>query len=327
MRRLSLPLLCLSSALIVWRPGPTAGESSVFLPAPQNITIESRNFVNVLRWSPVKGVNGTVSYHVEQRVVSSEHWEEVNCTNISKPECNFDHGMEVSRNLLRVRAEQGGLKSNWSQVGPFQAKTDTILGPPWEINVTSEANTLTLSFRSPLEHTKYDSDLVYIIHQWDESLSGNISSETKNTAKKFKNLKEATQYCFQVQAMFENIKGEISGPHCNKTTTTERTRNIYIAAIFGVLMFTILATFLCLCVIRKYKSTIKYFWQPRLRIPSHYEEDLQNAQVVAEYTFWNCAEEHWDIVSVISNTSQNQTLRDSFASGNQVDVSNLNEHR
>nr|XP_060626372.1 interferon gamma receptor 2-like [Anolis sagrei ordinatus] len=330
MRRLCLPLLFLSASsfFLVCRPVPTAGESPLFLPAPQNLTIESRNFVNVLRWSPVKGINRTVSYHVEQRVESDKEWEEVKCTNIAKPECNFDHGKEFYRNLLRVRAEQGGLKSNWSKVVPFKAKSNTILGPPQEINVTSEANTLTLSFRSPLEHTRYDSKLQYKIYYWDEPLSQNTSIWTKNRATKFKDLKEVTQYCFQVQAVFINNTGEISGPHCNKTLVTERTRNIYIAVIFGVLASTILATFWFVHVIRKYKSTIKYFWQPHLKIPSHYEEDLQNAQVATEYTFQNCAgEEHWDTVSVISNTSQNQTSRDSFPSGTQVDVSNLDEHR
>ncbi|XP_042315051.1 interferon gamma receptor 2 [Sceloporus undulatus] len=324
MRPLGLPLLA-AFFLVLLRPLPSWAmeESSLFLPAPQNLTIQSYHFENVLKWSPVKGINRTVSYRVEYRLQSDERWEEVKCTDITKPECDFDHGKDFYRIILRVRAEQGGLKSSWSQADPFQAKRDTMLGPPRAINVTTEANSLILRFLPPFAYRGNSFVFYYRIYSWEESVGRKDSITTKNTEKKFKDLKERTVYCFQVQAIYKGNEGQKSDTYCKKTTTTEASLLFWILG-FGIAVFAIFAVFMCLWLIRKFKSAIKSFWEPPLRIPSHYEEDLQNAHVV---TFQNCAEEYCETVSVISCMDESQILRDSSVNGNQVDISEWKEHR
>ncbi|KAJ7320535.1 hypothetical protein JRQ81_020046 [Phrynocephalus forsythii] len=327
--RLGLPpplLLLLLLLLWLWGPLPLLSlpvpESSV-LAAPQNVRIDSYNFKHVLRWSPVQSFNGTVSYRVQCRVKSVEHWEDVNCTNTTKSECPFDTKL-FYRSFLRVRAEQGELRSAWSEVGPFYAQKNTILGPPRAINVTSEGNSLLLSFLPP---TDTSMDFEYVIYRLEKSANIHETNYSRNTHLKFKNLKERTEYCFRVQAVLKDKKGEISDSYCKETQTTDATQINSIIAIFGSIVFFIVVVFLCSLVIWKNKSRIKYLWQPPLRIPSHFVEDLQNAGMVMENEFQNGAEDdHWDTVSVISNTSLCQTRTNSSTNENQVDLSDVEEH-
>nr|XP_020651922.1 interferon gamma receptor 2 isoform X1 [Pogona vitticeps] len=324
MRRLRMPLLLLwlwlcDLMLLLSAPAP---ESSV-LPAPQNVRIESYNFKHVLRWSPVQNINGTVLSSIQRRVQSVEHWEDMNCTNIMKHECVFDT-KPFCRIILRIRAEQGELRSAWSEAGPFQAAKDAILGPPRAINVTSEGNSILLRFLPPTEHSM---NFDYVIYYGEKSSSINQKIHRQDTEIKFKNLKEMTEYCFQVQATLENKEGEISDLYCKETQTTETSRIISIVGIFGSLVTLTVAIFLCLLAIRKYKSVIKSLWQPPLRIPSHYEEDLLNAGMVMEDQFRNCTEnDHSDTVSVTSNASLSQMQTNSSTNENQVHISEVEEH-
>ncbi|KAG8136558.1 hypothetical protein E2320_005126 [Naja naja] len=123
---------------------------SLSLPAPQNLTIKSYNFQNVLSWSPVRGINGPVFYSVQWCFKHDQTWKKVNCRDITKPECDFETKKDIFEIILRVRAEEGNLKSEWTKTLPFAANKDTIIGPPKEINVTSETNSILISFLPPL---------------------------------------------------------------------------------------------------------------------------------------------------------------------------------
>ncbi|XP_061483747.1 interferon gamma receptor 2 [Rhineura floridana] len=332
MRRLDvlLVLLFLGKPLL----GVAVTESSFFLSAPQNLTIQSYNFDNVLKWSPVKGINGSVSYSVEWRfehiLNGKENWEKVNCTSITKPECDFNHGKDHYIIILRVRAEQGELKSAWTETSLFQARSNTILGPPRAINISSEGNILHVSFLPPFEHIGKPVDFEYIIYFWEKSISQKLTNSGKNRRKTFRDLKERTVYCFQVQAVLLriNLTGQRSEPYCKETTVTDATRILYVSLIYGSAVFALIAIFGCMIVIRKYRHIIKSLWKPPLTIPSHYEEDLQNIQMITVEEFQNCAgEDYWDSVSEISNAEQKQAVTNDFPNENQVHSLKVEEHR
>ncbi|XP_058041169.1 interferon gamma receptor 2 isoform X2 [Ahaetulla prasina] len=285
---------------------------SLSLPAPQNLTIKSYNFQHVLIWSPVKGINGPVIYSVQRRIGPKDRpWEKVNCRDITKPECDFDSIQDFYRITLHVRAEEGNLKSEWTETRiPFVAKNHTIIGPPREINVTSEANSILIRFLPPFEKRSNFSSFEYTIY-WENSSQKSL---IMNTVHRFKNLKERTTYCFRIQAKLYKREGEKSGIYCAKTTITEGTRMVYCIWIL-VSVFLILAlVFLLLMIIRKHLNIIKSFWQPPLTIPSHYAEDLNDPQMITIEEFENSAgEDPWDIISVTSKAEDDKILT-SFAS-------------
>ncbi|KAJ6662447.1 hypothetical protein lerEdw1_011860, partial [Lerista edwardsae] len=237
-------------------------DSSNSIPAPQNLTIESFNFKNKLRWSPVN--SGSVSYTVEFSVKGPDIWEEdKNCVNIKKLECDFVPGKDFYIIIFRVRAQQGKLKSNWTETPPFYVKNDTTLGPPKNINISARADSLIISFDHPFKYTATSSPFEYFIYYWDNS--------TKTNAMSF---------------------------------SFADTSILYITLIFGFVVFILIAVFLCLMAVRKYEDAIKSLWRPPLTIPLHFEEDLQNFQIITVKFMNNPEEEHWDTLSVVSNAEE-----------------------
>ncbi|XP_070606456.1 interferon gamma receptor 2 [Erythrolamprus reginae] len=291
--------------LFLWRPLLFAAVEgfSLSLPAPQNLTIKPYKLQYVLNWSPVKGISGPVFYSVQYcKINGLENWEKVNCTDITKTECVFGSIGGFYRIILRVRAEEGNLKSEWTETPTFIAHT--IIGPPREINVTSEANSIFISFLPPFE--KSNLSLFYYIIYWENSAEQSL---TMSTVHRFKNLKEKTTYCFRIQAELHHHKGEKSGIHCAKTSITEGTRMLYYILIFVAGLFIIGLGFALLMTIRKYQNIIKSFWQPPLTIPSHYAEDLNDPQMITIEEFQkSTGEDPLDIISVTSKADDDEIL-------------------
>ncbi|XP_026507183.1 interferon gamma receptor 2 isoform X2 [Terrapene carolina triunguis] len=302
-------LLCL---LVLSLPEPPAAESPLQLPAPQNVTIYSYNYQNLLRWAPVKVDNGSVLYTVQYSTIAYD-WEEINCTNITKTECNFTHPEIKSfwTITLRVRAELGQVKSDWVETNKFFADQNTTIGPPVIVNVDSTPDSLFLNF-SP--NVKED-NLQYLVRYWEKSTNERHETEwTKNTRIGLLNLKQLTVYCFQIRAKLrllnDNI-GPFSKTDCHKTATSDATRAGFVAIIFvGATVTVVILAIVCFLFIQKFHQVIKYWFQPPFQIPLHIEEYLKDPEMpVLEELQNNCAEEDpWDSLSVVSNAEGSQAL-------------------
>ncbi|XP_065260961.1 interferon gamma receptor 2 isoform X2 [Emys orbicularis] len=303
-------LLCL---LVLSLPEPPAAESPLQLPAPQNVTIYSYNYQNLLRWAPVKVDNGSVLYTVQYSTLAYD-WEEINCTNITKTECNFTHPKIKSfwTITLRVRAELGQMKSDWVETNKFFADQNTTIGPPVIVNVDSTPDSVFLNF-SP--NVKED-NLQYLVRYWEKSTNERHETEwTKNTRIGLLNLKQLTVYCFQIRAklhlLFNDNIGPFSKTDCHKTATSDGTRAGFVVIIFVAATVTVvILAIVCFLFIQKFHQVIKYWFQPPFKIPLHIEEYLQDPEMpVLEELQNNCAEEDpWDSLSVVSNAEGSQAL-------------------
>ncbi|XP_074826657.1 interferon gamma receptor 2 isoform X1 [Natator depressus] len=324
-------LLCL---LLLSLPEPPAAESSLQLPAPQNMTIYSYNYQNLLRWAPVKVHNGSVLYTVqystpvsclptvanarcprgnEQNRMACDCWEEINCTNITKTECNFTHPNIKSfwTITLRVRAELGQVKSDWVETNTFVADQNTTIGPPVIVNVDSTPDSLFLSFLPPVK----EDTLQYLVRYWEKSTNKQHETEwTKNTRIRLLNLKQLTEYCFQIRAkvhiLHDNI-GPLSKTDCHRTAASDATRAGFVVIIFVAATITVVfSAIVCFLFIQKFHQVIKYWFQPPFKMPPHIEEYLKDPGMpVLEELQNNCAEEDpWDSVSVVSNAEGSQAL-------------------
>ncbi|XP_015280426.1 PREDICTED: interferon gamma receptor 2 [Gekko japonicus] len=326
-------MLCLGPPLLFFLVKPlleaAVAESSFHLPAPQNVTIISYNFQNTLKWSPVMGINSSaVSYRVEHCKKSDCVWaEEVDSTNITKPEYYFTNVIsEFVEVIFRVRTEQGELKSDWVETAPFQARTQTILGPPREIDATVEANSIFVSYNAPFDNKSRFFVFQYLISYWEKSTDKDLPSsdkvvvDTRDTQYTLANLMEMTEYCFHIQAVLpeKDLHGRLSDTYCKKTSFTETRRILFITLTFIFAVIILIIVFFCLMVIQKHQNVIKSLWGPPLTIPLHYEEDLQNPQMTVVEEFKNCAgEDHWDSVSVLPSAEQNPTVTNSTDGNNQ----------
>ncbi|XP_030434787.1 interferon gamma receptor 2 isoform X1 [Gopherus evgoodei] len=324
-------LLCL---LLPSLPEPSAAESPLQLPTPQNVTIYSYNYQNLLTWAPVKVDNGSVLYTVqyntpvsclptvanarcrrghEQNRLACNCWEEINCTNITKTECSFtDPDIKSFWTItLRVRAELGQVKSDWVETNKFVADQNTTIGPPVIVNVDSTSDSLFLNFL----HTVKEDTLQYLVRYWENSTNKQHETKwTKNTRIGLLNLKQLTVYCFQIRAkvrVFDDNIGPLSETNCHKTAASGAMRAGFVVVIFVAATVTVvILAIVCFLFIQKFHQVVKYWFQPPFKIPPHIEEYLKDPEMPALEELQNdCAEEDpWDSLSVVSNAEGSQAL-------------------
>uniref|UniRef100_A0A8C0HCF9 Interferon gamma receptor 2 n=1 Tax=Chelonoidis abingdonii TaxID=106734 RepID=A0A8C0HCF9_CHEAB len=303
-------LLCL---VLLSLPEPPAAESPLQLPTPQNVTIYSYNYQNLLTWAPVKVDNGSVLYTVQYNTLACDWWEEINCTNITKTECNFTDP-DIKRFwtiTLRVRAELGQVKSDWVETNKFVADKNTTIGPPVIVNVDSTPDSLFLNFL----HTVKEDTLQYLVRYWEQSTNKQHETEwTKNTRIGLLNLKQLTVYCFQIRAkvqVFDDNIGPLSKTKCHKTAASGAMRAGFVVVIFVAATVTVvILAIVCFLFIQKFHQVVKYWFQPPFKIPPHIGEYLKGAEMpVLEELQNNCAEEDpWDSLSVFSSAEESQSL-------------------
>ncbi|NXL63947.1 INGR2 protein, partial [Chordeiles acutipennis] len=200
-------------------------ESSLHLPAPKDVMVDSYNFRSSLRWSPVKVDRGLVLYTVHFKTGAFNQWDEMNCTRIAQTECHFPWSLKERcwTVVLRVRAELGQVASDWAETDPFVAERNTTIGPPKLNSVTARSDSLLISVTPPFASEAGDF-LQYHVSYWENATTTTKKeTQTSNTLFKIGDLKEMTLYCFRIQVELMThshlqLLGLQSVPECHTTT-------------------------------------------------------------------------------------------------------------
>ncbi|KAM8819869.1 interferon gamma receptor 2 [Eudromia elegans] len=259
----------------------TGAQSSLHLPAPQGVMVYSYNFRSSLRWSPVEVDGGPPLYTVHFKTGAFNQWDEMNCTRISRTECDFPQQLSEPRwtITLRVRAELGAAVSDWVQSEPFVAERNTIIGPPRVSSVSQGqfSDSLLINVTPPFALRRSDL-LHYLVSYWENSTS---------TMKKVRSLRMAFVHSASgscdndEQNAIQNYRSQgvdtILFESANRIKDIARFQDTWPAKYPTVLQydrqrFAIASLFL----IWRYHSTIKYWSQPPFKIPSHFKEYLQD---------------------------------------------------
>ncbi|XP_042644489.1 interferon gamma receptor 2 isoform X2 [Tyto alba] len=282
-------------------------ESSPHLPAPKDVMVYSYNFRSSLRWSPVKVDRGSVLYTVHFKTGAFNQWDEMNCTRIAQTECSFPLSLKERRwtVVLRVRAELGQVTSDWVETDPFVAERNTTIGPPKVNSVIESSDSLLISVTPPFGSEAGDF-LEYHVSYWENATSTTKKEiKRRNTLFKIINLKELTLYCFRIQVELMThsdlqLLGQQSVPECYRTTVSERTKDGQIILVFALVSLFVILVILVFFLLWKHQKTIKYWSQPPLEIPSHFEEYLKDPSMPVLEVLDNYAEEDpHDSVSVV----------------------------
>ncbi|XP_065506966.1 interferon gamma receptor 2 [Caloenas nicobarica] len=301
---LFLLLLLLLGSVRAWGTG-----SSPRLPAPKDVMVYSYNFRSLLRWSPVEVDRGLVLYTVHFKTGFLNQWDEMNCTRIAQTKCGFPWSLRERRwtVFLRVRSELGQATSDWVETDPFVAERNTTIGPPKVNSVTENSDSLLISVTPPFgSEAGYFPE--YHVSYWENTTSTvKIEIKRSNTLFKIENLKESTLYCFRIQVVLKTyldlqLLGLPSVPECYRTTVSEATKTGYLILILAlVLPFVTLAT-VGLFLLWRHHKAIKYWFQPPLEIPSHFEEYLKDPSMPALEGLNNHTEDDPnDSLSVVSH--------------------------
>ncbi|XP_032909034.1 interferon gamma receptor 2 isoform X2 [Catharus ustulatus] len=278
---LLLPFPFLFPFLLLGSARAAAAETSPHLPAPQNVEIYSYNFQSWLRWSPVAVENGSVLYTAHYKSGFFEEWSGMGCAHTPQTQCGFPP--EVGRRWtvqLRVRAELGNLTSAWVLTPAFVPEANTTLGPPRVNSVSASPESLLISLSPPFPPEHGDL-LQFLVSYWEDSSSPAAKRlSVTETLFQIGNLKESTVYCFSVQVQLKifsgHLQGEQSAPECHRTALSEATRAGYISALFLVALLFVNLLAAALLLLWKHRQKLKYWAQPPLQIPAHFQEFLRD---------------------------------------------------
>ncbi|KAM3935971.1 interleukin-10 receptor subunit beta-like [Leptodactylus fuscus] len=258
-----------------WIPGSGAP------PAPINVTMDSFNFRNTLRWSRPADLTGDVTYTVQYRMdVSSTtyHYKTICITREQRCEASSI----TYRSYVRVSSQQNGTESDWVTL-LFDPNIQTIIGPP-EVSVSSRSGYLDVSFVGPFVgfdkgslKEKYG-EFIYKVLYWKESEPAHVLVvNTSQNTEILHGLETWTVYCVKVQAYVSDYDkaGEFSSVICEKTTEDGRIPSWKIAVLF-IGSMALAAIFILLLIFLTYKAykMIRYIFFPSYSLPQHLKEYL-----------------------------------------------------
>ncbi|CAH2219256.1 interleukin-10 receptor subunit beta [Pelobates cultripes] len=251
------------------------------VPKPINVTVESLNFKNILRWSmPDTGENVKYTYTMEYSLyfLEPEDFRTVCITNT--PECDFS--LVTYESKLRVRAALYANVSDWANI-TFDPYKQTILGPP-AVKVTPRAGTLDVSFWGPNEESDGSSVkdkygyLLYRLVYWKENTNsdGKII-ETSQNYETLPGLETWTTYCVKVQVYakeFDNL-GQFSPVICQETTDDGKIPVWMLVLAFLLPMFLVIAVVSSLFYLGHYVyQQARFVYFPSYSFPQHLKEFL-----------------------------------------------------
>ncbi|NXY92431.1 INLR1 protein, partial [Alcedo cyanopectus] len=148
------------------------------LPAPQNVTLLSKDFDMILTWAPGEGsppnVTYTVRYESQERM---NKWIKVpQCKNIQRTSCNLTCVLPnfFVKVRARVKAVSGQLQSPWVESQFKEYHLDVELAPP-VLNVDVKENLLHVSASFPLPTCVESFSWMYDLNLWEAGSEDKVS--------------------------------------------------------------------------------------------------------------------------------------------------------
>ncbi|CAN2387593.1 hypothetical protein PRIEUP_LOCUS11912 [Pristimantis euphronides] len=250
------------------------------IPAPTNVTMDSVNFRNLLRWNQSAGLEGDVIYTVQYKLDVESNRVDYQTVCITR-EQQCDSSVIEYKSYVRVNAQLHANESEWVTIH-FDPYNQTIIGPP-KLRVSSRSGYLDISIKGPVsgvdEQTLKDKygDFVYKVEYWKESDPANVLLiKPKLSTDILHDLETWTVYCVKVQAYMPEYdkSGDFSPVICEQTTEevipSWKIAVLFLGAIVLAAVFSLLLTFIAS---KAYKS-IQYVFFPPCSFPEHLKEYL-----------------------------------------------------
>ncbi|XP_075707084.1 interleukin-10 receptor subunit beta-like [Rhinoderma darwinii] len=288
------------------------------LPGPINVTMESINFRNILRWNRPTDLEGDVTYTVQYKmdVRSSKTDYKTICVT---QELQCIASVISYNSYVRVNAKLQLNISDWVTIY-FDPYSHTIIEAP-EVKVSSRSGYLDVSINGPFVGSndvsvkeKYG-ELIYRVAYWKESDPANelVVSTTQNT-EILHDLDTWTMYCVKVQAYvsYNDKAGEFSPVICKKTTNDDRTPSWKIALLFlgSMVLAVVFILIVIVLIIKAYKMT-RYIFFPSYSFPQHLKEYLNkpfyNTSYLSPQPTEECGESCEQLTFVSEETEEKDT--------------------
>ncbi|NXX43303.1 INLR1 protein, partial [Tricholaema leucomelas] len=186
------------------------------LPAPQNVTLLSKDFDMILTWAPGEGSPAGVTYTVRyQSRQQQKKWLKVpHCKNIHRTSCNLT--CELPNYFVkvqgRVKAAWGRCQSPWVESQFKGYHLDVELAPP-ELKLSVEENSIQVNASFPLAPCVQNLLWMYDLSLWEAGSEDKVSSSgtktydqnPRKTAVTINTTALRGNYCLSARASYQSI--------------------------------------------------------------------------------------------------------------------------
>ncbi|XP_077735157.1 interferon alpha/beta receptor 1 isoform X1 [Canis aureus] len=291
------------------------------LPPPENIRLDSKNNIFVLRWDYPYGsvkwghARPNVTFQAQWLYAylkkipgdSSGKWKQIpGCKNVHTTQCVFlQNTFRKGIYLIRVQASDGNTTSVWSKEEKFDAQLQITLLPPVITMKSTNDVSLRVYISAPEESenkpVNQNFPLIYEIVFWENTSNAERKIREKKTDFTFSKLKPLTEYCVKARALIEDDKWNkssgFSDTVCEKTKPGNTSRTWLIAGICAA----IFSIPVVIYVVKLLLRCISYVFFPSSKPPSTIDEYF------SEPPLWNLllltSEEQTERCFIIENTN------------------------
>uniref|UniRef100_UPI003AAA5952 interferon alpha/beta receptor 2-like n=1 Tax=Centroberyx gerrardi TaxID=166262 RepID=UPI003AAA5952 len=240
--------------VLTWLPQVLSAMSE--LPKPDNVKMNSTNFIHVLSWESGPGTPSGVHYQVSVHSVSGRSWEPVaGCQHVELPlACNVTEAFPDPREgyITQVVALLGARVSQPAQQKEFVPIRQTHLDFP-RLTVTPCGRSLCVGLHPPVERLReiYDS-LQYTLHVNSGSAgAAQVFKDTRSLkGEVLKDLAPGRRYCVSVRFSdsLVNHKFNYSQPQCVFTAGAHTADPVISTVLSSVLVVGLVVVVLALLV-------------------------------------------------------------------------------
>ncbi|XP_048861793.1 interferon alpha/beta receptor 1-like [Brienomyrus brachyistius] len=274
------------------------------LPRLENVTIDSYNLHNVIRWSALQPLdNTTLKYMVQYKYSGIDAWKNYEgCAPTVDTYCSFLPQHPYVNVTLRVQAQAGNHTSPWSQTQPFMGHIQSRLGHPNVTLTPVDLHSLQIEVDPDTNLKKlYGDALKYRVFYGKEHEPLRIHDDLPSPMT-ITSLEAGVKYCFKVYYVIfpdKRLGNSASKLECVTTEESEKERVIRIAwlsILFVILSGAVISG--CIFVVIQNYSKIKESLWPDLSVDSWILE--YDFSKIPKDRFCNSySKETWDRVSVI----------------------------
>ncbi|XP_048095399.1 interferon alpha/beta receptor 1a-like [Alosa alosa] len=202
----------------------------VWLQPPSEVRMEAINTRYTLHWHwTPQGHTHTTCFTVQYKYSHQRVWNRSVCEGVCVQSCDLSTRLHFSGSYwLRVRAEYGGQRSNWSHHLKFTPEEDTLLGQPSILEVQGGVSTVTVRMGELLTHegeamSHLMADLTCRVQYWEKCTPEQWSEEDSDIPLlTLRDLKPHTEYCLRVCVFSSNYDKTSNYTHAQCTQTHGR---------------------------------------------------------------------------------------------------------
>uniref|UniRef100_A0A3Q1GMB6 Interferon lambda receptor 1-like n=1 Tax=Acanthochromis polyacanthus TaxID=80966 RepID=A0A3Q1GMB6_9TELE len=217
-----------------------------FLPAPVNVSVDSKNFRHILHWNPGPGTPPGTEYIISK---SCEEKERQHNSTITSFNLKLRH---KCRYFLKVQASHNQTLSPWSSHVTFTPYKDTIIGPP-ELSLAGCGNCIQVNISLPkakIDIQKFYDATFRVSWRKTKAATSEVY-KTQNKSFVLSNLEKGAEYCVQVEVeTVVNRKTEPSPWNCTFTSHVEHENGTFLlgAGTAGLILALITLTMTTYCL-------------------------------------------------------------------------------